>query len=165
LGHHEVKHGHLHTDLGRVVRAGHLGGDVELKVGVEGNALVTELDIHFIAFLFDLLGEKRVQQWVEGLVSVFEDHGYTQGDRVLECTRDDVGLVGWLDNLNLLVSVTVLEPEIRLHLRVNEEAPSLRSLANDGTVSRETVLRQALDLPLSNLNSVTANDLDGHVLS
>lgn len=67
------------------MRARHLGGDVELEVGVERNTRVTEFNVHFTALLFNLFSEQGIKQGVECLVSVLKNNWITECNRILKC--------------------------------------------------------------------------------
>jgi hypothetical protein len=106
------------------VRSGHLRGNEEFEVGRERNTTLSEFDEQVVALLFDLLSEQGIKHWVECFVCVFKDNRNTHRDCCFQLAGHNLLVHRWLDYLELRLK-TVFEPDVGLHLGVNEQAPSV----------------------------------------
>ena len=102
LGDRKVEQRHLDRDLWRVVRVGDDGGERELEVGVERDHVLAELDHERAArVLVSLVGEHRVEEGIERLDDVLDEHRGAQPDGHLKGLHDLLGRVARLDSLDL----------------------------------------------------------------
>lgn len=143
----------------------HLCGNEELEIRTKGNSLIAKLDVIVCAFLFNLLSKKWVKHWIENFSSVFENNRCSHGNCSFKRSRNDQRVLSWLDYFKTFFLVAILEPYVRLHLWIYEQTPPIWVITNNCTISRETVLRKALDLPLSNLYCVTEYNFNWNVFS
>lgn len=61
------------------------------------------------------------------------------------------------DYLHISLLVCSFDPSMGLHLRINDQRPSIRIIHNDSIISGEIIRRQRVEIPLSHLDFVTKN--------
>ena len=132
------------------------GGQRKLEVLVVRDDVLAELDHEGAArILVHLVGEHRVQEGVEGLEHVLEQHGLAQPDRHLEGLHLLFGRVGGLHCLDLVFGARELQEAVGLRLRVDHEGPPLGDRHDDAVLHAEGVGGQPVDVPLPDLHGVT----------
>ena len=150
--HSEVDDRHLDAHLGHVVRVGQLGRDVELEVVAVGHVAVAEAQQQLAALLEGLLQQHGLERRVELLLDVLAQHGLPVADGVLE--RAQEVRLRQLDDLQLVLLVHVLDPAVRLPLRVDHERPAPAHGREHAVLGRELVGRQAHHVPEPHLHRV-----------
>lgn len=95
------------------------------------------------------------------LLDVLEKNWLTQSDCGLNDWQEF--RVGKLDGLDVVVLLHALDPFVSLGLRINKERPSLSLRADDTILDGELICWKALDVPLSDLDWVSKNALDGEI--
>ena len=92
----EVEHGDHEANLGRVVWVAEFGGEVELEILGVVDEFLAEFEFPAAAFLDDFLGEDRLEELVDLLGNVLEEHRVAEGDGILELVAD---FIKWLGGL------------------------------------------------------------------
>ena len=108
---------HLHGRLREVVWVPEFGGYVEAEVLGVLDGAVAQLDTDAAPLLKGLLQQQRLQDWIQLLPNVLQQHGGAKLDAVLE-SADKVA-VGELDDVEVARLLHVLDPLVGLALRVN----------------------------------------------
>ena len=137
-GDHEVEQRHLHGGLREVVRVTQRGGDVEAEVIVELDDALAQLDAHHAAGFEQLLQQQRLQRRVQLLLDVLQEHGETELDGVLQ--RSEVVAVRELDHLDVVLALHVLDPLVRLTLRIDHQRPAPGVGDHDSVVDGERIV-------------------------
>ena len=156
LGDRKVEQRHLDRDLGRVVWVGDDGGERELEVGVERDHVLAELDHERATrVLVSLVGEHRIEEGVERLDDVLDEHRGAQPDGHLKGLHDLLGRVARLDSLDLHLRLRELEETVSLPLWVDHERPALGDRHDDAVLDAERVRGQSVHIPLAHLDRVS----------
>ena len=128
------------------------GCEVEAELAGVLDDLISQLHIDSRSFLVGLLQQDGVEGWIQFLSNVLEQHWLSELDGVLEGS-EEVG-VGKLYSVQLAAALHLLDPLVRLPLRVDAEGPPAR-LENDNSVFEGEVIRgESIDVPLPHLHWV-----------
>mmetsp|Transcript_36697 Transcript_36697/g.116811 ORF Transcript_36697/g.116811 Transcript_36697/m.116811 type:complete len:527 (-) Transcript_36697:3661-5241(-) len=140
------------------------GGQLEVEVLVKGDDGLAQLD-HERArgILVRLVGQHRLEERVQRVEDVLEQHRLAHPDAHLERLLDLLCRVGRLDRLELRLGLGLLDEAVGLALRVNHERPTLGDRHDDAVFNREGVRRQAVDVPLAHLDRVGQDVGEGAV--
>eukprot|EP00962_Isochrysis_galbana_P028266 scaffold8907_cov105-Isochrysis_galbana.AAC.3 len=145
----KVDQARLGRDLGRVVRVGQLGGQVEAEVRVVVHLFVAQPYDLPVAYLDHCARHDGLQRRVELLLDLLHQHRLAKGDGVLEGAQ----IVGLLERHHLepVGLLHVADPLVGLLLRVNHQRPAGAARDGDAILGREGVGRQALDVPVAHV--------------
>ena len=119
--HREVYDGHLRAHLGGVVRVVQLRGEVQLEVGRVVHLLVAELDRQRVAFLDEGLAQHGLEDGVDLLLHVLNEHGVAELDGVLHAAHHVRHVQS--HHLQTVRLLHVLDPLVALALRVDQKRP------------------------------------------
>eukprot|EP00968_Pinguiococcus_pyrenoidosus_P027389 scaffold7375_cov268-Pinguiococcus_pyrenoidosus.AAC.39 len=161
LGGHEVEQVDLDAELRRIVRVAEVGGDVQLEVGVVLDAVVAQADHGDAAGDHDLLKQQRLQDGIQRLRHVFDEHRVAELQGVLQGAHEAAGAL--LDHPQRIALLHIFDPAIRLPLRVDHERPARALLQHDSVVDAERVVGKLADDPLANLHSLPEDVLQAKV--
>ena len=152
LLHGEVDDGRLGRHLGRVVRVRQLGRDVEPELAVVVELLVAELEHLARALLDDAAREHGLERGVELLLDVLQQVGQAVGDGRLELAQEVLALE--VLDLERALLLHLLDPLVRLALRVDHERPAAAARDDDAVLGAEVVRGQPLDVPVAHVRGV-----------
>ena len=148
----EVEQRYLDARLGRVVRVGQLGRQVELEVRVVRDGVVADLHHDVAALLESLLEKHRLERRVERREDVLHDERLAKAHRILNGAQEL--LVGGLADVDARLSLHVADPLVRLALRVNAQRPAEGGREDDAVLRREAVGRKPVHLPRAQLDRI-----------
>lgn len=104
------------------MRIAKFGGEIESEVRAVLDDAVTEFHAQSSALLERLLQQQRLQQRVHLLANILQQHRSTELDAVFQ--RPDQVRVGQLDDVQVVGFLHVLDPLVRLILRVDHQRPT-----------------------------------------
>mmetsp|Transcript_58220 Transcript_58220/g.136132 ORF Transcript_58220/g.136132 Transcript_58220/m.136132 type:complete len:203 (-) Transcript_58220:6247-6855(-) len=145
----EVDHGCLGLHLWWVVRVGQLCLHEEAEVGMQGDFLVAKFHQAFVASLDCVARDHGLQDGIDRLAHILNEYGLPLINGDLECLHH-LG-IAHASNLEVVISLFVLDPDNALQLWVNDETPSLRVCHDGAILARDTVGRQTLARPRRHL--------------
>lgn len=136
--------------------------DNKLEIEAVWNISISESNDPGSLLFDDVLLEDWLERWIKLLLDVLKKNWLTQSD----CSLDDRQefRVGKFDSLDVVVLLHALDPFVSLGLWINKERPSLSLRANDTIFDGELICRKALNIPLSDLDWVSKNALNGEII-
>ena len=99
---------------------------------------LAQLDAHHAAGFEQLLQQQRLQRRVQLLLDVLKEHGETELDGVFK--RSEVVAVRELDHLDVVLALHVLDPLVRLTLRIDHQRPAPGVGDHDSVVDGEGIV-------------------------
>mmetsp|Transcript_98393 Transcript_98393/g.212145 ORF Transcript_98393/g.212145 Transcript_98393/m.212145 type:complete len:1113 (+) Transcript_98393:229-3567(+) len=158
---HEVEDADGDADLGREVRVRQLRRDVEREVLRPLDRGVAEAHHQQRALLEGRLLQHGVQDGVENLLDVLDQHRVPELDAVLELAHVVHRQAQHLE----LVTPRPLDPLVGLHLRVDHERPAAGIVQDDGVVDGKPIVREGVDHPLPDLDLIADAVLEVELLA
>ena len=107
-------------DFRRVVRIRKLGVQEQLEFGVQRQLFITHLDVGVLSLFNNCAGINWLDDCVDGVFQVFNKHRFACLNGLLK-SWDEL-FVGQSGNLEVSVSVALLNPGDALELRVNHQS-------------------------------------------
>mmetsp|Transcript_19418 Transcript_19418/g.41699 ORF Transcript_19418/g.41699 Transcript_19418/m.41699 type:complete len:233 (-) Transcript_19418:877-1575(-) len=150
LGDHEVEQGHFHSHLWKVMRISQLRCHEELELSLIFHSRLTELDHDLVTLFEGLAQEHRLNGWIGFLQDVFDQHRVSKLNASFQTLQ--VIAIGELCYYDVLRLPHLLDPSVRLPLRIDAERPSSCLIHDDAILDAEGVVWQPPDDPISDFD-------------
>ena len=133
----------LDSSFRQIVWIAQLRRHKQAEIGAELDDAVSQLNVQRSALLKRLPQQQRLQHRVEILVDVLQQHRRAELDAVFQ--RASEARVGRLDDVQVVRLLHVLDPLVRLALRVDQQRPTT-SVAGQKKHSADKPCQDTLDV-------------------